>query len=142
MRCDSGRNPKALTRLFSLLLLQAKAKGKPRAKPAKKRRARSSSDEPSEVRVCTAAAQHQSFPLRPGSAPRSPRAPRPQDEGDDDAMEEDEEFDMGMDLTAVLEPFLATEDGQTICTALVSLSKHMEMQNKILVKMLTQMSKK
>lgn len=92
MRCDSGRNPKALTRLFSLLLLQAKAKGKPRAKPAKKRRARSSSDEPSEVRVCTAAAQHQSFPASPRiRAPLTARAP-PQDEGDDDAMEEDEEF--------------------------------------------------
>jgi hypothetical protein len=59
------------------------------------------------------------------------------DEFDEEGMEEDEEFDMGMDLTAVLEPFLATEDGQTICTALVSLSKHMEMQNKILVKMLS-----
>ena len=57
------------------------------------------------------------------------------EELDDEEMEE--EFDMGMDLTAVLEPFLATEDGQTICTALVSISKHMEMQNKILVKMLT-----
>ena len=59
------------------------------------------------------------------------------DEFDEEGMEDDEEFDMGMDLTAVLEPFLATEDGQTICTALVSLSKHMEMQNKILVKMLS-----
>jgi len=59
------------------------------------------------------------------------------DEFDEEGMEEDEEFDMGMDLTAVLEPFLATEDGQTICTALVSISKHMENQNKILIKMLT-----
>ena len=49
---------------------------------------------------------------------------------------------MGFDLGAVLEPFLATEDGQTICTALVTISKHMEMQNKILVKILTQLSKK
>ena len=59
------------------------------------------------------------------------------DEFDEEGMDEDEEFDMGMDLTAVLEPFLATEDGQTICTALVSISKHMENQNKILIKMLT-----
>jgi hypothetical protein len=60
------------------------------------------------------------------------------EEGDDDYGDDE----MGFDLGAVLEPFLATEDGQTICTALVTISKHMEMQNKILVKMLTQLSKK
>ena len=63
-----------------------------------------------------------------------------EDEEDDGDYGDDE--DMGFDLGAVLEPCLATEDGQTICTALVTISKHMEMQNKILVKMLTQMSKK
>ena len=62
------------------------------------------------------------------------------DEEDDGDYGDDE--DMGFDLGAVLEPFLATEDGQTICTALVTISKHMEMQNKILVKILTQLSKK
>jgi hypothetical protein len=60
------------------------------------------------------------------------------EEMEDGDYEEDE---MGFDLGAVLEPFLATEDGQTICTALVTISKHMEMQNKILVKILTQLSK-
>jgi hypothetical protein len=66
--------------------------------------------------------------------------------GDEEEEEEvDEDYDEeedGFDLGAVLEPFLATEDGQTICTALVTISKHMEMQNKILVKILTQLSKK
>lgn len=74
----------------------------------------------------------------------------PEDVTEDLVDEEEEEFDgdydeeemMGMDLGAVLEPFLATEDGQTVCTALVTISKHMEMQNKILVKILTQLSKK
>ena len=61
------------------------------------------------------------------------------EEGDEDYDGEEEE---GFDLGAVLEPFLATEDGQTVCTALVTISKHMEMQNKILVKILTQLSKK
>jgi len=62
----------------------------------------------------------------------------------DEEEEVDEDYDEedGFDLGAVLEPFLATEDGQTICTALVTISKHMEMQNKILVKILTQLSKK
>jgi hypothetical protein len=60
------------------------------------------------------------------------------EEGD----EEDGEYDeMGFDLGAALEPFLATEDGQTICTALVTIAKHMENQNKILIKILSQMSK-
>jgi hypothetical protein len=64
--------------------------------------------------------------------------------GDEEEEEVDEDYDEedGFDLGAVLEPFLATEDGQTICTALVTISKHMEMQNKILVKILTQLSKK
>jgi hypothetical protein len=62
--------------------------------------------------------------------------------GDDGEELEDGDYeDEGFDLGAVLEPFLATEDGQTICTALVTISKHMEMQNKILVKILTQLSK-
>lgn len=58
--------------------------------------------------------------------------------------EDDVDFDgdMGIDFGAMLEPYLATEDGQTVCTALVTISKHMEMQNKILVKILTQLSKK
>ena len=63
------------------------------------------------------------------------------EEGEEDE-DGDYEEEMGFDLGAVLEPFLATEDGQTICTALVTISKHMEMQNKILVKILSQLSKK
>jgi hypothetical protein len=60
---------------------------------------------------------------------------------DGEEMEDGDYEEEGFDLGAVLEPFLATEDGQTICTALVTISKHMEMQNKILVKILTQLSK-
>ena len=81
-------------------------------------------------------------------APKQQKVPEPEPEeeeeedidlGDEDYEDGDE---IGFDLGAVLEPFLATEDGQTICTALVTISKHMEMQNKILVKILTQLSKK
>jgi len=64
------------------------------------------------------------------------------DEEEEEEVDEDYDEEDGFDLGAVLEPFLATEDGQTICTALVTISKHMEMQNKILVKILTQLSKK
>ena len=60
---------------------------------------------------------------------------------EDEDMDGDYEEEMNFDLGAVLEPFLATEDGQTVCTALVTIAKHMEMQNKILVKMLSKLSK-
>ena len=85
-------------------------------------------------------------------APKKEVAPAPEeDEADDVEMEEigeeeeedmdyDEEEEMGFDLGAALEPFLATEDGQTVATALVTIAKHMEMQNKILVKMLSKLS--
>ena len=64
-----------------------------------------------------------------------------EEDGDEDEEGEYEDDEMGFDLTSALEPFLATEDGQTVATALVTISKHMEMQNKILVKMLSKLSK-
>jgi hypothetical protein len=60
---------------------------------------------------------------------------------EDEDMDGDYEEEMNFDLGSALEPFLATEDGQTVCTALVTIAKHMEMQNKILVKMLSKLSK-
>jgi len=80
---------------------------------------------------------------RPESAPpaRQPEEEEPEGEDLEDEAGDFDCEDEGMDLGAVLEPFLATEDGQTIATALVSISKHMENQNKILIKILSQMSK-
>jgi len=64
-------------------------------------------------------------------------------EDEDDEYEEGEYEDdgMGFDIAASLEPFLATEDGQTVATALVTIAKHFETQNKILVKILSKLSK-
>jgi hypothetical protein len=63
-------------------------------------------------------------------------------DGDEEYDEEEYEDDgMGFDIAASLEPFLATEDGQTVATALVTISKHFETQNKILVKILSKLSK-
>jgi hypothetical protein len=67
-------------------------------------------------------------------------------------MNEDEEIDFGeddmVDPMEMLGSFLATEDGETIATALVSLKDstekialNMEMQNKILVKILSALTK-
>lgn len=84
-----------------------------------------------------------------------PRAPPPkivqQEEPEDEEFddEEDEEFgDEGMDMFEALGSLLATEDGETIATTLVSLKEatekialNMEMQNKILVKIAAAMNK-
>jgi hypothetical protein len=73
-------------------------------------------------------------------------------EEDEEEMEIDEdemdEMDEGMDMFEALGSLLATEDGETIATTLVGLkdatekiAQCMEMQNKILVKILSAMSK-
>ena len=85
------------------------------------------------------------MPPRASRPETAPPARQPEEEPEGEDLEDEEgDFDFedeGMDLGAVLEPFLATEDGQTIATALVSISKHMENQNKILIKILSQMTK-
>jgi hypothetical protein len=68
---------------------------------------------------------------------------------DEEEMEMDEDdMDEGMDMFEALGSLLATEDGETIATTLVGLkdatekiAQCMEMQNKILVKILYAMSK-
>jgi len=65
---------------------------------------------------------------------------------DDDAEEEEDEFDEEfedgdmMDMAGLLTSLLTTEEGDNVCTALVNigaiLNKHLETQNKILVKIL------
>lgn len=73
----------------------------------------------------------------------------PDDVDDLDEMEEmDEDEEDGMDMFEALGSLLATDDGETIATTLVGLkdateriAQSMEMQNKILVKILSAMSK-
>lgn len=74
--------------------------------------------------------------------------PEEEPEEDDEEMDEDEDgFDMeGVDMFEALGSLLATEDGETIATTLVSLkdatekiAAGFEMQNKILLKILSEM---
>ena len=58
---------------------------------------------------------------------------------DFDEYMEDEPY--MMDMGGLLSSVLATEDGDTVCSALVNISRQMEVQNKILIKMLSQMQK-
>ena len=58
----------------------------------------------------------------------------PMDEiDDDDMMFEDD----GVDVATLMTSLLATEDGDTVCTALVSITQQLQMLNKILIKILS-----
>ena len=82
-----------------------------------------------------------------------PRAPPPKivqqaEPEEDDEEDEEMDFDEGMDMFEALGSLLATEDGETIATTLVSLKDaaekialNMEVQNKILVKIAAAMNK-
>lgn len=52
-----------------------------------------------------------------------------------DMMFEDE----GADIAGLMTSLMATEEGDTVCTALVSISQQLQTQNKILIKMLSLM---
>jgi hypothetical protein len=62
------------------------------------------------------------------------------DDENDNMFEDDEQY--VMDMGGLLSSVLATEDGETVCSALVNISRQMEIQNKILIKMLSHLQKK
>src|SRR5210317_893373 len=59
----------------------------------------------------------------------------------DDFEDEFEDEPYMMDMGGLLSSVLATEEGDTVCSALVNISRQMEVQNKILIKMLAHMQK-
>ena len=66
-------------------------------------------------------------------------------EFDEDEMDFDEDemdFDEGIDLGGLLGATLATEDGDTVCSALVTIGDQLATQNKILLKILSSLNKK
>ena len=63
------------------------------------------------------------------------------DEDEDMEMLDDDDEGYMMDMGGLLSSVLATEEGDTVCSALVNISRQMEVQNKILIKMLSQMQK-
>lgn len=82
-------------------------------------------------------------------ASRTRLPPPPEDEEMDEEMdEEDEEFEEGMDMFEALGSLLATEEGETVAMSLAGLKEStdkialgIEMQNKILVKILSALTK-
>jgi len=63
----------------------------------------------------------------------------PSEEDQDLADFEDEEY---ITLEGLLSSTLVTEDGDTVCSALVNIGRQLEMQNKIMVKLLATLQKK
>lgn len=71
------------------------------------------------------------------------------DEGEEDYLMTDDEgsdipeiFDEPLQMEELLSSVLATPDGDTICSALVNIAHHLEVQNKILIKVLSTVNKK
>ena len=76
--------------------------------------------------------------------------PEPEEEMEleDDEEDEDEDYEEGMDVGAMMASMFTTEEGDNVCTALVTIGEHMdkmnklmETQNKILVKLLSHFTK-
>jgi len=62
------------------------------------------------------------------------------DETEDELEDfEDEELDDGVDVPTLMTSLLATEEGETVCTALVGIGQQLQVQNKILIKILAQL---
>jgi hypothetical protein len=53
----------------------------------------------------------------------------------------EEEVDVIGHMTNVAASLFSTEDGETVCSALVSISKQLETQNRIMIKILAQLQK-
>lgn len=59
---------------------------------------------------------------------------------DDEIDDEDlMDLDDDVDIASLLTSLLATDEGDTICTALVSIGQQLQTQNKILVKILSEL---
>jgi hypothetical protein len=61
----------------------------------------------------------------------------------EETEDEDEyqiEEDQGMDIAELMTSLMATEDGDTVCSALVNIANQLQTQNKILIKMLSKMN--
>lgn len=62
------------------------------------------------------------------------------DSDSDDIIEDEEvDFDEEPDLIGLMTSLMATPEGDTVCSALVEISNQMQVQNKILIKILAKL---
>tara|TARA_B100000795_G_C22648114_1_gene379202 strand:- start:537 stop:779 length:243 start_codon:yes stop_codon:yes gene_type:complete len=57
---------------------------------------------------------------------------------EDDISEMEDDDDDSMDIAELMTSLLATDEGDTVCSALVNIANQLQTQNKILIKMLSQ----
>jgi hypothetical protein len=57
----------------------------------------------------------------------------------DDEDEDEEEEDEGLDIASLMTSLMATPDGDTVCSALVMIGHQLQTQNKILIKILSEL---
>jgi len=57
----------------------------------------------------------------------------------DDEDEIEEEEDEGLDIASLMTSLMATPDGDTVCSALVTIGHQLQTQNKILIKILSEL---
>lgn len=75
--------------------------------------------------------------------------PEPESESEEEMeLEDDEDYEGGMDVGGMMASMFTTEEGDNVCTALVTIGEHVdkmnkliETQNKILVKLLSHLTK-
>jgi len=53
--------------------------------------------------------------------------------------EDEEEEDEGLDIASLMTSLMATPDGDTVCSALVTIGHQLQTQNKILIKILSEL---
>jgi hypothetical protein len=61
---------------------------------------------------------------------------------EDDDLEDfdiEDEGDEGLDIVGLMTSLMATPDGETVCSALVTIGQQMQTQNKILIKILSEL---
>ena len=66
-------------------------------------------------------------------------------EGDEElSVSEEEDFEEdvegGVDIADLMTSLMATEDGDTVCSALVNIANQLQTQNKILIKIMSKMN--
>lgn len=75
------------------------------------------------------------------SRSRQPLPPHPEDEEVDMDEDEDEEFEEPLDLFEALGSLMATEEGETIPVILNKIAQSIDMNNKIMIKVLATLNK-
>lgn len=60
---------------------------------------------------------------------------------DDDLedFDDEDEGEEGLDIAGLMTSLMATPDGDTVCSALVTIGQQMQVQNKILIKILSEL---